>query len=74
MTKDPNFHLFGNQASEADINSSSHSGLACRLFCSKPLHEPMLTYCQMQEISVKFESKYKNFIRENSLENAVCEM
>ena len=38
--------------------------MACRLFGAKPLPEPVLTYCQLdlwQQISVKFELKYKTF-------------
>ena len=47
-----------------------------RLFSAKPLHEPMLTYCQLEpeeQTSMKFELKYKLFIHENTFENAVCE-
>ena len=34
--------------------------MACRLFCAKPLPEPMLAYCQLdsrEQISLKVESK-----------------
>ena len=37
--------------------------MAWRLFGTKPLHEPMLTYCQLdpeKQISVEFEPNYKN--------------
>ena len=42
--------------------------MACRLLGAKSIHEPMLTYCQLNTkypISVKFESKYKTSIHEN---------
>ena len=51
--------------------------MACRLFGAKLLPELMLSYCQLdpwEQTSVKFESKYKIFIHENSLENVVCQM
>ena len=38
--------------------------MACRLFGAKPLPEPMLAYYQLypqEQISVKFQSKYKTF-------------
>ena len=38
--------------------------MACRLFGTKPLPEPMLTYCQLdswEQISVKFESEFCHF-------------
>ena len=38
--------------------------MACRLFGTKPLPEPMLTYCQLdpwEQTSVEIESKYKTF-------------
>ena len=44
------------------------------MFGAKPLPEPMLTYGQFdpqEKTSVKFESKYKTFIRENAFENVV---
>ena len=51
--------------------------VACRLFGAKPLPEQMLTDCQLdpwEHTSVKFESKYKIFFREDAFENVVCEM
>ena len=39
--------------------------MACRLFSTKPLPEPMLAFCLLdpyEQTSVKFESKYKNFL------------
>ena len=51
--------------------------MACHLFGTKPLPEPMTTYCQLdlkEQTSVKLESKYKSFIHENVFENFVCEM
>ena len=38
--------------------------MACRLFCTKPLPEPMLAFCQLdswEQISVKFESEFYHF-------------
>ena len=38
--------------------------MACSLFGSKPLPEPMLAYCQLdscEQISVKFESEFYHF-------------
>ena len=38
--------------------------MACRLFGTKPLPEPVLFYCQLeswQQVSVKFESKFYHF-------------
>ena len=52
------------------IGSALVQVLACRLFS-------MLNYCQLdpgEQISMKFERKYKLFIHENAFENAVCEM
>ena len=37
--------------------------MACRLFCAKPLCEPMLAYCQMD---LK-EKTYKNFNRNSNV-------
>ena len=38
--------------------------MACHLFDAKPLHEPMLAYCQLnswEHTSVKFESEFYHF-------------
>ena len=38
--------------------------MTCRLFGTKPLPEPMLTYCQLdswEQISVKFEAEFYHF-------------
>ena len=51
--------------------------MACRLIGAKPLPEPTLTYCQLdpkEQTSVKFESRYGNFIPKNAFQNVVCEM
>ena len=51
--------------------------MACRLFGTKPLSDPILPYCQLhpkEHISVKFSLKFKVFIKQNALENVVCEM
>ena len=51
--------------------------MACRLFDTKPLSEPMLTYYQFdhkEQTSMKFESKYKIFHSwKYAFENVVCE-
>ena len=50
--------------------------MACRLFGAKLLSKPMLGYCQLdpwEQTSVKFESKYKTFVGENTIENVVCQ-
>ena len=50
--------------------------MACRLFSTKPLPEPMLTFSQLdplEQSSVKFESKHKIFIDQNAFEK-VCKM
>ena len=51
--------------------------MACHLFGTKPLPEPILTYCQLdpeEQTSVKIESKYKISTEENAFENVVCKM
>ena len=51
--------------------------MACRLFGTKPLPEPMLADCQLdaqEQTSVKFESKYKLFIDENAFQNVFCQI
>ena len=43
--------------------------MACRMFGTKPLCEPMLPYCQLdpkEHISMKFYSKFKIFIHGNT--------
>ena len=44
--------------------SSLVQAMACRLFCAKPLPEPMLLYCQLdswEQVSGKFELKFYHF-------------
>ena len=52
--------------------------MACRLFGTKPLPEPMLTYCHLdpqEHTPVDFRTTYKKiFIQENAYEKVVCEM
>ena len=51
--------------------------MACRLVGAKPLSESLLDYCQLdpcEHISMKFETKYNNFIDKNSFENVVWKM
>ena len=46
------------------IGSSLVQILACRLFGTKPLSEPMLAYCKLhpwEQVSAKFHSKFKHF-------------
>ena len=50
--------------------------MACRLFGTKPLPEPMLTYCHLdswEQISVKLNLNYIIFIQEDVLESVVCQ-
>ena len=50
--------------------------MACRLFSAKPLPEPMRAYCQFdswEQILVKFESEFCNFIQENIFEIVICQ-
>ena len=53
-------------------NSGTHAGMeqnigqvvAFHLFCAKPIHEPVLIYCQLdhqEQTSVTFESKHSSF-------------
>ena len=51
--------------------------MAFCLFGTKPLLEPMLTYCQLgpkDQTSVKFKLKYKIFIHKDAFENVICEI
>ena len=48
--------------------------MACRLLGAKPLFEPMLEYCHLEQTLVKFLSKLKIFIQVNAFESVVCEM
>ena len=50
------------------------SKLGQHWFSAKPLPEPVLTYCQLELTSVKFESKYNIFRSQNAFVNVVCEM
>ena len=50
--------------------------MACRLFGDKPLNEPMLAYYQLdswEHILEKIESESIIFIKENAIENVVCQ-
>ena len=50
--------------------------MACHLLGAKPLSKPMLVYGKLQhyeQISVKFQSKFKHFFEENAFENVVCQ-
>ena len=51
--------------------------MACLLFGTKQLPEPIMTYCQLdlrEESFVKFKSNYNNFhtTKQNTSENVVC--
>ena len=51
--------------------------LACCLFGTKPLSEPMMPYCQLdstEHISVKFYLNLEVFSQGNVLENVVYQM
>ena len=55
--------------------SASVQVMACRLFGTKPLPDPMLTSCQLdpyEQTSVKFGSNSKLFI--HAFENIVCDL
>ena len=50
--------------------------MAFRLFGAKPLHQPMLAYCQLdfwEQISMKFESEFYNFHFKKVFEIVVCQ-
>ena len=40
----------------------------------KPSPEPMSTYGQLDQTSLKFESKFNIFISENAFENVACKI
>ena len=51
--------------------------MACHLFGTKPLSEPMMTYCQLdpkENISMNYYLKFKVFIQQNAFENIIWEM
>ena len=51
--------------------------MACYLFGTKPLSEPMLPYCQLdrkEHILVKFYVKFTSFYSRKCIENVVWEM
>ena len=51
--------------------------MACHVFGAKPSSKPMLAYFYLyywEQISVKFYSKYKNFIQQKAVENIVSKM
>ena len=57
--------------------ASSVQVMACRLLDAKPLHEPMLTYCQLnpqEPLQWNSNQNTKIFIYENASENIACEM
>ena len=60
------------------VNIDSDNGLLFEGTKSKPLPEPMLTYCKLdpyEQIWVKFYWKYNfSFIQENAFKNVVCNM
>ena len=51
--------------------------MACRLFGTKLLSEPMMTHCcqlnPKEQISIKYYNS-KVFIQENAFENIICKM
>ena len=59
------------------IGSALVQAMTCRLFGTRALPEPMLTYCKLdpqEQTPVEFESKNKIFIHENAFEDVVCEI
>ena len=62
------YHVFGDNTLKCIYKFRTRPSLlqimACHLFSTKPLPEPMLAYCWFNHwkyISVKFESNYNNF-------------
>ena len=61
------------------IGSALLQIMACRLFCAKPLSEPMLEYCHLNgtirnTLQWNFNHNTKLVIHKNASENIVCEM
>ena len=59
------------------IGSALVQIMACHLFCTKPISEPMLAYCQLdpwEQFSVKFLSKFRHFRSRKAVENIICKM
>ena len=55
------------------IRSALVQIMACRLIGTKPLPEPMLTFCLLdpqEQTSVKFKSKFKHFIQKMRLKTS----
>ena len=52
--------------------------MACCLFVTKPLPEPMLTYCQLDPLEqikqLNSNQNTKPFIHKNVFEDVVCKM
>ena len=51
--------------------------MAWQLTGRKPLHEAIMTYCQLdphKQTSVKFYSRYTKFFWEKAFENAICKL
>ena len=59
------------------IGSALIEIMACRLFGTQPLSQPMLGYCQLdpcEQIRWNFNQNTQLFIQENAYENIICEM
>ena len=51
--------------------------MACRTFRTKPLSEPVMTFCQLEikeYVSVKFYLKFDSFYSRKCIKNVVCKM
>ena len=78
-----------NKSDKSALNSSPSSGtymgewtrsaliqeMACRLFGTKPLPEPVLAYFQLdswEQISMQFGSQFNHFHSKNAFQNIAC--
>ena len=58
-----------------NYKSSLVQVMACCIFSTKSLFEPVLAYCQLdhgEQTSVKFELKKSNIFTKNGFENVIC--
>ena len=36
--------------------------MACHFFCTKPLHEPVMAFYKLDQITIKYELKHNIFV------------
>ena len=48
--------------------------MACRMFCAKPLSEPILAYYQLYKFQSDFNQNTTQLIQQNAYEIVVCQM